>query len=81
MTPTTTSASHAADLPTVCLFPAGEGFLILFTRQDRNRVGRMPRWAAWHLRRRSLHSRWTVGAWDFLHRLGTRAARQPLILP
>jgi SAM-dependent methyltransferase len=72
---------EAADLPTVCLFPADEGFLILFTRQDRNRVGRMLRWAAWHLRRRSLHSRWTVGAWDLLQLLGTRAARQPLILP
>jgi hypothetical protein len=53
----------------------------LFARQDRNRVGRMLRWAAWHLRRRSLHSRWTVGAWDLLQLLGTRAARQPLILP
>ena len=71
----------AAGLPTVCLFPSDEGFLILFTRQDRGRVSRMLRWAAWHLGRRSLHSRWTVGAWDLLQQFGTRAVRQPLILP
>lgn len=72
---------EAADLPTVCLFPSDEGFLILFTRQDRSRAGRMLRSAAWHLGRRSLHSRWTVGAWDLLRLIGTKAVRQPLILP
>jgi SAM-dependent methyltransferase len=70
----------AADLPTVCLFPSDEGFLILLTRHDRPHVESMLRSAAHHLTKEILHSRWTVEAWDLLRHIGASPVERPVII-
>jgi SAM-dependent methyltransferase len=71
----------AAGLPTVCLFPSDEGFLILFTRQERPHVEPLLQRAARHVTDTDLRSRWTVEAWDILRHIGASPVVQPLILP
>lgn len=71
----------AAGLPTVCLFPSEEGFLILFTHREQSHVEPLLQRAAWHIADTDLHSRWTVEAWDILRHMGTSPVARPLILP
>lgn len=72
---------EAAGLTTICLLPSDEGFLILFTRQERPSLSPLLQQAARHVADADLHSRWTVGAWDVPRHMCASPVAQSLILP
>ncbi len=73
--------ADACGMPTVCLFPSAEGFLILFTCCERHKVATSLRQAERYLCNPRLQNHWTIGAWDILRWLDAPRARQLFILP
>ena len=69
--------ADAAGLPTVCLFPSNDGFLIVLTHLDRSRAARCFTRAARALQNTSLLAEWTAGGWDIRHHTGATICPRP----